>query len=106
MSMTIEQKQRLLNSSDKGNELVLIGQRIGVEALTAVLDILGGTTGCETYIPSPQNFFGRLQRDIRDADIRERWTHGNTSDLAAQYGISPRRVLQIVQLDPNTREVD
>lgn len=105
MSLTLAQKQRILNSSDKGDELVLIGQRIGAEALTAVLDILGGTTGCETYIPSPQNFFERLQRDIRDADIRERWTQGNTRVIAAQYGISPRRVLQIVHSDPNMREV-
>jgi len=106
MNLTPEQQQRLLDSSDTGNELVRIGQCIGADALGVVLRILGGSTGCETYIPSPDNFFRRLSNRLRDQDICQRWHKGKTVDLALEYGISPRRVLQIVSQQRNMREVD
>jgi len=97
MKLSKTQKQNILNSADNGNEWVQVGQRIGAEALTVVLDTLGGTTGCETYIPSSENFFERLGKAIRDEDIRTRWHQGLTSKLAAEYGISHRRILQIAK---------
>ena len=48
--------------------------------------------GAPLYLPKT----GRHRRQERDAAIRARFTGRNAADLARQYGLSLRRVQQIV----------
>jgi len=94
----------LLASSDSDSELVLLGQILGPETLKVVLDTLAGQRGCETYIPSFENFIMALTRPHRDAEICRRYDGTNTSQLAIEYNLKPRRIQQIVSAQKTTRE--
>lgn len=104
-TITARTLEELLANTSSDHELVLLGQRIGAEALLVVLDTLGG---CEVYIRSKESFFEKLYNETRDADIAKRWHPGKTHALAREYCITTRRILQIVseQAEKNGREVE
>lgn len=105
MSLSVEALQDLLDRADVNDELVLFGQKEGAKALRSLLVIMGGTTGCETYIPSLKNFMKKLRNIERDIAICQQYTGTNSLELAELYGISASRVRQIVLNQKVAREV-
>lgn len=94
MTITTEQLAKLLKNADNTDEMVLLGQTIGSEALKAVLDILGGS---QVYIRNYENFCDKLTREVRDKKIYNKWYKGKTQEIADEHGISNERVIQIVK---------
>ena len=105
MSFTLEEMTALLATASEDSELAQLGRRYGVEVLSDILNTLGGTRGCEMYVPSAKNFFRKLARDARDKEICNRHTGTNTSQLAMEYDLNPSRIRQIVASQKVAREV-
>jgi hypothetical protein len=82
------------------NAWLIIGHRIGADALAVVLDELAGE---KVHVPSRADFFGALVRERTDAQIRELYAQGRTAnELAARFGIKPRTVWWILQGRPQS----
>lgn len=72
---------------------VEIGQRFGVDMLDAILDIFGAGT---LSVPSRDNFWKRLERDLRDERIRAEFSGHNHAELAERYDVTSRQVRNIL----------
>lgn len=83
----------LAEFSDEYNELVAFGKQHGVEALDALLELLGGQ---KPHIPMRDNFWTGLQREIRNRSLRERFNGRNYGQLAMEEHISEREVRRII----------
>lgn len=73
--------------------LVRIGYRIGPQALTVVLEELQGQ---KPHIPSPDHFWDRLAREVRNEQMRAEFNGRNLAELAARYQLAERYVRRIV----------
>lgn len=74
-------------------QMVLLAQRIGVEALLVLLDEFGGE---KIHIPKRSNFFGELWRPLRDAAVRKALRDGSSvMDVAREFGLSHARISRI-----------
>jgi Mor family transcriptional regulator len=62
---------------------------IGIERLLALCEVFGGTT---IYIPKKE----RILQHARNEAIRHEFECQNYRQLAAKYGLSERRIRQIV----------
>jgi hypothetical protein len=77
------------------NVWVLIGSRIGVEALAVVFDELAGE---KIMVPTREGFFRALFEPIRNARIIALAECGTPTDvIARENGLSVRRVQMIVR---------
>jgi len=86
----------LATVGDSDDPLIELWQTIGSRTFMQVLDILGGPSGMQTYVPTPQNFLAKHKRNIRDPDIRRRFKSGkNVHALAVEYGVTKTRIRQI-----------
>jgi hypothetical protein len=84
----------LLSAFDPDHSpLVELGQRIGPDALNCVLEVLGGE---KRHVPTRENFWAAVQREIRDHEIRARFNGRNVRQLAAEYGLHWRMIYRIV----------
>lgn len=87
-------KQDLLDHfADETSPFVEIGKRLGPTALDVVLGILGGL---KEHVPTRDNFWLKLERDLRDVRIRAEFDGGNYSELGERYGIKPRQVRRVL----------
>lgn len=76
------------------NPFVDIGQRLGVEAVDLVLGLLGPGT---VFVPTRENFWRMLERDLRDARIRAEFNGRNHEELRQRYGLkSTKQVRNIL----------
>lgn len=74
---------------------VLIGSRIGAEALAVVFDELAGE---KIKVPTREGFFRALYEPIRDARIVALAAAGaSTATISRQYGLSQRRIQMILR---------
>lgn len=72
---------------------LVLGKRIGANALATVLDELGGST---VHVPDRGTFFGLLYSRMRDAQIRQARGDGVCSaELARRFGLSQRQIARI-----------
>lgn len=62
---------------------------IGIERLLALCEVFGGTN---LYVPRKE----RILQKIRNKAIRREFERQNYRQLAAKYGLSERRIRQIV----------
>jgi Mor family transcriptional regulator len=62
---------------------------IGIERLLALCEVFGGTT---IYIPKKE----RVLQHARNEAIRREFDYQNYRQLASKYGLSERRIRQIV----------
>lgn len=77
------------------NIWVLIGSRIGAQALAVVFDELAGE---KIKIPTREGFFRALFEPIRDARIVALAARGTpTATISREYGLSQRRVQMILR---------
>lgn len=84
----------LLSAFDPAHSpLVELGQRIGPEALNCVLEVLGGE---KRHVPTRENFWASVQREIRDQEIRARFNGRNLHQLADEYHLHWRMIYRIV----------
>lgn len=98
----MDARAELLGRFDSGfSPWVELGQRIGPEALDAVLEILGGT---RPNIPTRERFWVDLEREARDARIYAAFRGNNLLELAEAFQLSPRQVRRIVQDRTNARK--
>lgn len=76
------------------NAMVVLAARIGIDALAAVLDELGGQ---KAHIPTRQDFFRALYVPRRDRHVRELSASGRFGDdeLARLFGLSRRHLRRI-----------
>jgi Mor family transcriptional regulator len=72
--------------SGTGAEMARI---IGIERLLALCEVFGGTT---IYIPKKK----RIVQQARDKAIRREFDCLNYRQLASKYGLSERRIRQII----------
>jgi len=72
--------------SGAGAEMARI---IGVERLLALCEVFGGTT---IYIPKKK----RILQQVRNKAIKREFNSQNYRQLASKYGLSERRIRQIV----------
>lgn len=80
--------------SDSTTTWLLLAQRIGVEALVAVLDELGGE---KVHVPQRGTFFAELYRPIRNAQIRQlRAQEMGLSEIGAVMQMDRRRVWEVL----------
>jgi len=103
MTVSTEDIAMLLSTSESDSEIVLLGRLIGPETLKLVLDTLVGSRGYEIYLPSFENFVITIGRAQRDAEICRRYDGSNTTQLAIEYKIKPRRIQQIIASQKTTR---
>lgn len=74
---------------------VLIGARIGVEALAVVFDELAGE---KIFVPPRAAFFGSLYEPRRNTRIAELRAQGiSTAQIARAFGITPQGVNKILR---------
>jgi len=92
----------LIAALDPDNCAALIAMEVGLGKLKCLLDLIGGG---QVYLPTFENFIDDLRRMHRDAEICRRYTRGNAHELAAEFGLKPRRVRQIVAAQKPSREV-
>lgn len=91
---TTEAERHLLKTSAADDAWVAIGQRIGADALAVVMDELGTLN---VRVPSRCEFFAKLWRPERDAQIRAHHRVGiSVDDIAQRFGMSRPNVLRIV----------
>lgn len=87
-------KRALLDGADSFDApLVELGQRLGVEGLEVVLEVLGGL---KPHIPQAQHFWGRLWREHRDAQIRAAFDGRNYEALAQRFDLDVRYLREII----------
>lgn len=79
--------------SDDYSDLVALGHRIGAEGLNEVLKLLGG---CKIHIPTPETFWQRLYREVRDRMVRDKFNGRNYAELGTETGLTPMQVRRIV----------
>ncbi|WP_167631578.1 Mor transcription activator family protein [Mariprofundus ferrooxydans] len=91
--MRVDEISTLFAEADPDNAIALVGHLIGPENLRLVLDTIGGG---EIYMPTYDNLIRSLTRDQRDERIRNRYNGSNTTQLAIEYDLKPRRIQQIV----------
>jgi len=97
MDYSRDQMQTLIDEENNSRDIVLLAQRLPLEAFMIVLETMGGPRGCQgIYIPSVENFFDAIYREQRDAEIAGRYDGKNTAQLSLEYNISQRRIRQIV----------
>jgi len=75
--------------------LVEIGQRLGPDALEIVLQVLDKP---KAYVPEVDVFWAGLERDARDARIVAEFRGDNLTELAEMFGLSRRRIRQILSV--------
>lgn len=85
------------NFSDEHSDLVALGKRIGAEALQAVLEVFGGQ---KPHIPSAEDFWARLDREVRNERIRANFRGNNYAELAMAERLDERQVRRIVHEVP------
>lgn len=73
--------------------LVELGQRIGPEALQALLEVLGGE---KPHIPKPETFWASLRREVRNEQIRSAF-RGNYTETGEQFGITGTQIRRIIE---------
>lgn len=67
-----------------------IAEEIGADNLLKLAVLVGGTT---FYMPQAES----ILRPLRDQKIREEYNGYNDVELARKYGVTPRKVKQIIQ---------
>lgn len=96
--LTDAAKQQLLEAFDpQYSPLVELGHELGPEVLERLLRKMGGQ---KPHIPSPENFWGNLEREVRDQRIRDRFRGNNYAELALEHDLSERQVREIVKSSP------
>lgn len=93
MSTSDERARVLEHFSPEHSPLIEIGQRIGPDALNAVLEVLGGQ---KPHIPKAETFWASLEREIRNERIRARFMGNNHQELADESGLDVRQIYYIV----------
>lgn len=87
-------KQDLLSRFAPGYSIWTdIGLAIGAENLDVVLRLLGPGI---TSVPTVDNFWESLERDLRNARIRAEFRGNNIRDLAEAYALHPRTIRKIL----------
>lgn len=90
------QLERLLpHFAPEAHPLLELAHRIGPRHFAAVLTWGGGE---KRHLPTLPSFVAQLERALRDEQIRGRF-RGNYAELAEDYGLSERRVREIVHAD-------
>lgn len=96
--MNEEYQTDLLDKFDEGySELVTFGHAHGPVALNGLLQLLGGQ---KKHIPKPSAFWDGLAREIRNEEIRLRFTGNNLADLSQDYDLTERQLREIVRTEP------
>ena len=80
---------RTIPMSDIPEEYRDIAEAIGMDAFTQLTLLCGGQS---LYIPKRES----LERNARDREIRARFDGGNYRALAAQFRLSERQILKII----------
>lgn len=94
-SLSAADKRQLLEGFDpQYSPLVELGHALGPQALDTLLSKMGGQ---KPHIPSLENFWGGLKREVRDQRIRARFVGNNYEQLALEWGLSERQVREIVK---------
>jgi len=95
-----DDKENLLCEFDpEFNPLVEIGKRIGAKNLDVVMEVLGGQ---KPHIPMQHNFYESLGRELRNEEMRDKFTGNNYGQLSVEFNLSLRRTRIIV--DKKRRE--
>lgn len=76
--------------------LIEVGQAIGAENLNKMMNVLGGQ---KPHIPTEQNFWGLLEREQRNEQIRAKFKGNNYEQLASEFDLSPRQVREVIHVN-------
>jgi Mor family transcriptional regulator len=87
---------------DDYSDMVDLARRVGPDVMDVVLEVLGGQ---KVHVPYRAAFWSRLERELRDAAIRQRFRGNNHVELALAYGLSPRQIARIVTARKNSDTV-
>lgn len=92
--MEVSQSE-LLNcySEEHPSDLVQLGKQIGADNLNRVLSVLGGRN---VYVPTGEQFWKGLYREIRNEEMRAKFRGNNIKELALEYDLDERQVRRIV----------
>lgn len=92
------EREALLNSvPPEFSSFAELGQRIGVDNLREVFNVLSGE---KKHCPEEAAFYRKIQTHHRDERIRTRYQGGNTGQLALEFDLSPTRIKAIVNATP------
>lgn len=83
------------------SDLVALGQRIGPDALNAVLETFGGQ---KIHVPTVTSFWSGLAREIRNEEIRARFRGNNLDELAHDYAMSEKQLRNVLARRGRKRE--
>ena len=93
--MTIDEQDALLaRFADVHHPMVELGKLVGVESLNTILECFASE---RLYIPTPERFWSRLKRDVRNHDICLKYNGKNMHELEDETGLSPRQLRRILK---------
>lgn len=78
-----------LTVSDLRGEQRDLAELVGIDTYRTLVEVYGG---CNIYIYKADT----ILKNVRDKEIRSRYTGGNLHELVATYGMSERAVREIV----------
>lgn len=91
------QLERLLpHFAPEAHPLLELAHRIGPAHFAAVLRWGNGE---KRHLPTLASFVAQLERALRDERLRGRFRGNNYAELAEDFGLSERRVREIVHAD-------
>ena len=96
-----ENCQQWLNADidldELSGESAYMARVIGIDRFLALCEIFGGTN---VYVPKKE----RILQKIRDGEIKREFGGQNYKRIAAKYGLSERRIRQIVNGSPDRKK--
>lgn len=88
------EREQLLDCFDgEYSPLVALAKQIGPEAIDKLLSELGGT---KPHLPTSENFWSQLRREVRNESIRAQFRGDNIHQLSLETGLCERQIRAIV----------
>ncbi len=95
-----KRRQRLnadIDLDELSGESAYMARILGIDRFLALCETFGGTN---VYIPKKE----RILQKIRDGEIKRQFEGQNYKRLATKYGLSERRIRQIVNRSPERKK--